>query len=284
MGYTDKDKGLKGQEGDEDMNLSEKIIVERKKMGLSQEQLADRLGITRQAVSKWESGMAIPETVKLVALSEMFHVSVDYLVKDYIEEDVLWQEREAFGQMESGSASRLEEKVDRLERYLRGFQYTSKTKIKGIPLVSIRFSRSLGRDGVAKGIFAMGNIAVGVVAVGALSAGVISFGAVCAGILAIGALAIGVVSWGALAVGILAFGSVAAGVYSMGAAAYGSEIAVGVAAAGKTVIGESVKGVNCLQWYEGMSKEEIRKFLIEYHPNLWGPLRNAFIMFGAHIC
>ena len=48
---------------------------------MSQEQLADRLGITRQSVSKWESGAALPELAKLITLSEMFQVSIDYLVK-----------------------------------------------------------------------------------------------------------------------------------------------------------------------------------------------------------
>ncbi|MUU12757.1 MAG: XRE family transcriptional regulator [Oscillibacter sp.] len=54
--------------------------------GMSQEQLADRLGVTRQSVSKWEGGTAMPELVKLISLSELFGVSVDYLVKDWMEE------------------------------------------------------------------------------------------------------------------------------------------------------------------------------------------------------
>ena len=68
------------------MNFSEKLTALRRREGMSQEQLADRLGVTRQSVSKWEGGAAQPELAKLVALSEMFHVSVDYLVKDYMEE------------------------------------------------------------------------------------------------------------------------------------------------------------------------------------------------------
>ena len=68
------------------MEFAKKLMTLRKQAGLSQEQLADRLGVTRQSVSKWESGTAFPELVKLVTLSEMFGVSVDYLVKDYVEE------------------------------------------------------------------------------------------------------------------------------------------------------------------------------------------------------
>ena len=68
------------------MSLGEKLNALRRRAGLSQEQLADRLGVTRQSVSKWESGQAAPELGKLVALSELFGVSVDYLVKDGLTE------------------------------------------------------------------------------------------------------------------------------------------------------------------------------------------------------
>ena len=68
------------------MTFSEKLTGLRRKSGMSQEQLADRLGVTRQSVSKWEGGTAMPELVKLISLSELFGVSVDYLVKDWMEE------------------------------------------------------------------------------------------------------------------------------------------------------------------------------------------------------
>jgi transcriptional regulator with XRE-family HTH domain len=66
------------------MKLSEKIYSLRKGRGLTQEQLAEELGISRQAVSKWESGAAAPEGEKLVLISKYFGVSVDYLVRDDI--------------------------------------------------------------------------------------------------------------------------------------------------------------------------------------------------------
>ena len=94
------------------MEFSEKLMTLRKKAGLSQEQLADRLGVTRQSVSKWESGSAVPELVKLIALSDMFGVSVDYLVKDAMEEPEE-TEREAGG-VSAARAERLERKVDDL--------------------------------------------------------------------------------------------------------------------------------------------------------------------------
>lgn len=64
------------------MAFSEKLNELRKKGGLSQEQLAEQLGVSRQAVSKWESGKAIPESDTLVSISEYFHVTLDYLMKE----------------------------------------------------------------------------------------------------------------------------------------------------------------------------------------------------------
>ena len=62
--------------------LYEKIIQCRRKCGLSQEALGEAVGVSRQAVSKWETGDAIPEVTKLVALADVFGVSVDFLVRD----------------------------------------------------------------------------------------------------------------------------------------------------------------------------------------------------------
>jgi len=66
----------------EDYMLSEKIYKLRKNSGLSQEQLAEQLNVSRQAISKWESGTAVPESEKLITISNYFGVSVDYLLKD----------------------------------------------------------------------------------------------------------------------------------------------------------------------------------------------------------
>ena len=62
--------------------LSEKLYQLRKNSGLSQEQLAEQLNVSRQAISKWESGTAVPESEKLIIISNYFGVSVDYLLKD----------------------------------------------------------------------------------------------------------------------------------------------------------------------------------------------------------
>ena len=62
--------------------LAEKLYKLRKNSGLSQEQLAEKLNVSRQAISKWESGTAVPESEKLITISNYFEVSVDYLLKD----------------------------------------------------------------------------------------------------------------------------------------------------------------------------------------------------------
>ncbi len=63
------------------MSFEEKLIQLRKKNGWSQENLAEEMNVSRQAVSKWESGKSVPELDKMLLLSELFGVSMDYLVK-----------------------------------------------------------------------------------------------------------------------------------------------------------------------------------------------------------
>lgn len=276
------------------MNFAEKLITLRRKSGLSQEQLADRLGVTRQSVSKWESGGSVPELAKLIAISEMFQVSVDYLVKDYIEETIPEQESGTVsGGAEDARTDVLEEKVANLENYVRGYEYISRTKIGGIPLVCIRFGRMQGRNHVAKGIIAIGDIAIGVVALGGLSFGLLSAGGAAVGLLALGGLAAGVAAFGGVALGLIAFGAAAIGVvsagvaavgeYSGGVAAVGKEIAVGVNVRGRTVVGETCKGEYILQYYQGISKETIKTFLAEHNPGLFQPLLDFFSWLGTGI-
>lgn len=68
------------------MLLSEKIMSLRKRNGWSQEELAQQLGVSRQSVSKWESMASMPDIQKIMAISELFGVSTDYLLKDELEE------------------------------------------------------------------------------------------------------------------------------------------------------------------------------------------------------
>ena len=66
------------------MNFAEKLLTLRTQSGYSQEVLAEKLNVSRQAVSKWETGPTLPETDKLIAISELFNVSIDSLLIDSI--------------------------------------------------------------------------------------------------------------------------------------------------------------------------------------------------------
>lgn len=61
------------------MNIGERIIVLRKEKNISQAELAKRLSVSRQAVSKWEQGISSPDTVKLIQLAEILETEVEYL-------------------------------------------------------------------------------------------------------------------------------------------------------------------------------------------------------------
>ena len=64
------------------MRFEEKIVELRKQKGLSQEELAEQLGVSRQAVSRWELGQTLPDITNLLQLCELFGVSADYLVRE----------------------------------------------------------------------------------------------------------------------------------------------------------------------------------------------------------
>ena len=64
------------------MKLAEKIVTLRKQKGLSQEALAEHLNVSRQAVSRWELGTALPDATNILQLSKLFEVSTDYLLND----------------------------------------------------------------------------------------------------------------------------------------------------------------------------------------------------------
>ena len=108
------------------MKLHEKIYYCRKKAGLSQDALSERLGISRQAVSKWETGESVPETGKLAALAAALGVSVDWLLsEDEPEEDSGNSEQDAYGcftgsrESYDSSRSRNQDWVDTLPRYIQ---------------------------------------------------------------------------------------------------------------------------------------------------------------------
>ena len=79
------------------MILADKIIELRKQNNWSQEELAEKLGVSRQAISKWESAQSTPDLERILAMSNLFGVSTDYLVKDEIESAAIPEKAEESG-------------------------------------------------------------------------------------------------------------------------------------------------------------------------------------------
>jgi len=189
------------------MTLGEKLSRLRKEQNLTQEQLAQILGVSRQAVSRWESDLAYPETEKLLRLGDLYHCSMDYLLKD------------------EPNTQRSERRSLRIrDLYI---ERKSEKMVGSLPLWHINIG--LGRT--AKGVFAVGLAAKGIVAFGLCSLGIVSFGCVSLGVLSFGTLALGLLAAGSIAVGLIALGAICVGVFSLGALAVG-QFAVGALAIG----------------------------------------------------
>ena len=69
------------------MKLPDKIIKLRKTKGISQEELAEQLNVSRQAISRWENGSALPDAQNILQISKLFNVTTDYLLNDDYESD-----------------------------------------------------------------------------------------------------------------------------------------------------------------------------------------------------
>lgn len=220
------------------MTLGDKLTKLRKENNYTQEQLAEILGVSRQAVSKWESDTAYPETDKLIKLGELYGCSMDYLLKD--------------GETSFAPKS-------------RAFVYEkmSKKSIHGMPLwhVNIGFGRT------ARGIIAVGLSAKGVVSIGLFSLGIFSFGVFALGLLALGSVAIGLLSFGAISCGVIAFGAISIGVvsigalsvgfFSIGASANGVYFAMGDHARAKIALGDTKATGSVFQKLGKLTAQEI---------------------------
>lgn len=257
------------------MRLGDKLIQLRRERGYSQEQLAQLLNVSRQSVSKWESGQSTPEISKLITIADIFNVNVDSLVRDERELPDLENRK---GQSESSmqETSPAMTNSDRVYRY--GFyEYKSKTRIFGIPLVHIKSGYGIQ---VAKGIIAIGNISIGFISIGGISVGALSLGGIGLGLLVLAGMALGGIAFGGFAIGILAMGGMAVGIYSAGGMAIASKLAIGGAAFGHTAIGVSPRGVNILDVTDAIRYDQIRDFIIEYHPKIWRPFLRILAFFG----
>jgi len=230
------------------MTLGEKIYRLRTEQGLSQETFGDKLGVSRQSVSKWETDQSVPELDKIVAISELFGVSTDYLLKATVSEmSTNAQNITASIQNPSGNVPGAEGETPREDGFLqieylpgqkRRFEYKSKKMIGSLPLVHIgrRAKGVIAIGFVAQGWLSLGLASMGGISVGIVSLGLLSLATISFGLVAIGSFAFGVISMGAIAVGIFSMGALTFGQFAFGAAAHGTQVAIGDVASGKVAL------------------------------------------------
>ncbi len=249
------------------MDFNMNLYYLRKKKGLSQEDLALKLNVARQTVSKWELGDTIPDMDKLIALSKIFEVSIDELVgkSDIIEE------------------SNIAEKPGQRKIH---YEYASSKKLFGLPLIHINIGFGIYK---AKGIIAIGNISFGLISIGILALGLLCFGPLAIGVLSLASVALGIFSFGGIAfgivaiggisIGIISIGGVAIGLYSIGGVAVAKNIAYGGVAYGNIAIGDKTYGNYLFHTENGRAfylPKELRETIETAYPHLWKWIVNLF--------
>ena len=212
----------------ETMEFRDRLYRLRRARGLSQEELAHTVGVSRQAVQKWEAGASAPDLDNLSALADYFGVTLDYLVRGV----------EAASPPPPEGPSVIQ---NHFTPYRCHYEYRSRRTLFGLPLIHIHLGYGFCR---ARGIVAIGNIATGVISLGCVSAGVVSIGGVTLGALALGGLAAGLFAFGGLALGALLAvggGALSLGV-SLGGAAVSRFVAQGGLAVGRYAAGDAAFG------------------------------------------
>lgn len=251
------------------MNFQDRLYRLRKERGISQEELANAVGVSRQAVQKWESGASAPDVGNLVALSDFFGTTLDYLLKG----------------LEPAPAEPPADGAGQFYPPLR-FEYKSRRTLFGLPLVHVNVGRFcmprargiLAVGNVATGVFSLGFASAGLFSLGGASLGLFSLGGLALGLLAVGGLSLGGIALGGLAVGWLAAGGCAIGVYAMGGAAVAGRIAAGGAASGFLAIGDAVKGTVTFPVHGAppADVDALRATIGQYYPHLPRWLANLF--------
>lgn len=222
------------------MDFRERLFELRRQAGLSQEELANLLGLTRQAVQKWEAGTSRPDMDNLVSLADYFQVSLDFLITG----------KEPSPHTSPTIVNNYYGDGPRRWHY----EYKSKRTLFGLPLVhiscgpGIHWARGIIAIGdIATGFVALGGIAVGLVSLGALSLGLLlALGALSVGIVSIGGFALGLLVLGGFAFGLLSVGGISCGVYAAGGLVTASKVAVGGAASAPLAIGAAAEGARTI--------------------------------------
>lgn len=234
------------------MTLGEKLSKLRKENNYTQEQLADVLGVSRQAISKWESNLTYPETDKLIRLSELFRCSLDYLLKDKEETDKKTPPYEERASFRICLRERKSEKTVwgmplwHIGRNARGFVAVG-LNARGVIAVGLK----------AKGIVSLGLLAMGVLSLGMFSLGILSFGMLALGLLAAGCFSVGVFAAGAISFGIISLGAIAMGDFSVGALAVGKYFALGDNAKAMIALGDTEAAGSILQKIGKLTAQDI---------------------------
>ena len=188
------------------MQFYQKLSELRKSAGLSQEELATKVGVSRQTVFKWESGLSSPSMDNILVLCRLFSVSADELI----------------GNTPPKETKEEIQAVPVFSVYRFRYEYKSKRTLWGLPLVHIHIGFGFCK---AKGIIAIGNIACGLISVGGLALGLLSIGGFALGLLVLAGAAAGGFAVGGLALGAFAVGGLAVGFIAVGGAAIAANIA-----------------------------------------------------------
>ena len=260
------------------MTLGEKIYSLRVKNGLSQEAFGEKLGVSRQSVSKWETDQSVPELDKIVMISELFTVTTDYLLKESVAEPTFGQWKgttaaEGSGQWNGASTaaggpgqqngastaaggSGQWTKASGAEQAADVWGESSDTEqdayeCRGRAVVKRGFSYEYKSKRSWRGMplvhvnIGFGRSAKGVIAIGLAAKGIVAIGLAGLGVITLAPVGIGLLlSAGVVAIGGIALGDFAIGVVAIGAFCVGlfsmGALAVGQFSFGAIAIGQQV--------------------------------------------
>ena len=271
------------------MEFNSELQRLRKERGLSQEELGEQLGVSRQTISKWENGSAYPDMLNLMTISEFFGVTADELINGKKKQEEppvpeIPEDEQTIPTVIPEPSVTVVTEPEKPSPF--HFEYRSRAEIRGMPLVHINYG--LG-DYRARGIISVGNASTGILAVGILARGLISVGIISLGLLGIGVLSlaafavacvgVGIISVAGIAIGVMTLGGLALGVVSIGGCAVATHVSVGGVAIAPVSVGFIVNGeytvvLRDLTDISQVTAEEITRLIGEKYPGFPGILQS----------